>query len=502
MAEYRATIGLEVHAQILTASKMFCGCPAETESHGAAAVPPNSRVCPICLGLPGTLPTINTHAIQQVIRTALALHCEIAPFTKMDRKNYLYPDLMKGYQISQYDLPISHDGWLEIETATGPKRIGIIRVHMEEDTARLLHRRDAGGAPYTLIDVNRGGVPLMEIVGAPDIASPEEARLYLTKLRQILQYIGVSTGNMEEGAFRCDANVSVRPVGQAEYGTKVEVKNMNSFRAVERALAYEIRRQSAALAAGETIAQETRGWVDETGETVSQRSKEYAHDYRYFPEPDLPPLTFTDQDWSEVIAGIPELPDARRARFMTEYGLPEQDADLLTATRPVADYYEAAVTAARAVRPVGGAARSDPAKAMANLILNDLMKLLPPDTALADTRVTPAHLAALWALIEQGTITSTIAREQVLPALFETGENPAQLVEQRGLAQVRDDAALRAAAAAVLADAANAQSIADFRGGKDAAIKRLLGGVMRATGGKANPQLAEQVLRELLSSEQ
>jgi aspartyl-tRNA(Asn)/glutamyl-tRNA(Gln) amidotransferase subunit B len=342
----------------------------------------------------------------------------------------------------------------------------------------------------------------MEIVGDPDLRSPEDARNYLIALRQILRYIGVSTGNMEEGAFRCDANVSVRPVGQAEYGTKVEVKNMNSFRAVERALAYEIRRQTAALEAGEPIAQETRGWVDETGETVSQRSKEYAHDYRYFPEPDLPPLTFTDQDWADLIAGIPELPDARRQRFQAEYGLPEQDADLLTATRPVADYYEAAVTAARAVQPVDGATRSDPAKAMANYILNDLLKRLPPDTALADTRVTPAHLAALWALVEQGTITSTIAREQVLPAVFETGEDPAHLVESRGLAQVRDDAAIRAAAAAVLADPANEQSISDFRRGKDAAIKRLLGGVMRATGGKANPQLAEQVLRELLGNKE
>src|SRR3954454_22751879 len=237
MAEYITTIGLEVHAQILTASKMFCGCPAATEAHGAAAVPPNSRVCPICAGMPGALPTINQHAIEQVMRTALALHCEITPFSKMDRKNYHSPDLMKGYQISQYDLPVGTAGWVEIETAQGPKRIGIIRVHMEEDTARLLHRRDAAGAPYTLIDVNRSGVPLMEIVGAPDIASPEEARLYLVKLRQILQYIGAASGNMEEVAFRCDANVSVRPVGQQEYGTKVEVKNMNSFRAVERALA-------------------------------------------------------------------------------------------------------------------------------------------------------------------------------------------------------------------------------------------------------------------------
>jgi aspartyl-tRNA(Asn)/glutamyl-tRNA(Gln) amidotransferase subunit B len=497
MADYSTTIGLEVHAQILTASKMFCGCPAETEAHGAAAVPPNSRVCPICAGMPGTLPAINNQAIEQVMRTALALHCEIAPFTKMDRKNYHYPDLMKGYQISQYDLPLGSGGWVEIETPRGLKRIGIIRVHMEEDTARLLHRRDRDGAAYTLIDVNRSGVPLMEIVGAPDITSPEEARLYLIKLRQILQYVGASSGNMEEGSFRCDANVSVRPVGQVEFGTKVEIKNMNSFRAVERALAYEVQRQSAALAAGETIAQETRGWVDETGETVGQRSKEFAHDYRYFPEPDLPPLTFAPPDITAVAATLPEMPDVRRARFSAEYGLSRQDADLLTATRPVADYYEAAVVAARTV---DGAQATDAPKAMANLILNDLFRLLPPDVALTDTRVAPTHLAELWGLVAGGTITSTIAREQVLPAVFATGTAPTQVVATGGLAQVRDSGALEAAAQAVIADPAFAQSIADFRKGKDAAIKRLLGGVMKATGGKANPQVAEQVLRDLLGT--
>lgn len=501
MADYITTIGLEVHAQILTASKMFCGCPAETEAHGAAAVPPNSRVCPICAGMPGTLPAINSHAVEQVMRTALALHCEIAPFSKMDRKNYHYPDLMKGYQISQYDLPVGQAGWLEIETAAGPRRIGIIRVHMEEDTARLLHRRDAAGAPYTLIDVNRSGVPLMEIVGAPDIAAPEEARLYLIKLRQILQYIGASSGNMEEGSFRCDANISVRPAGQKEFGAKVEIKNMNSFRAVERALAFEITRQTAELEAGRRIPQETRGWVDETGETVSQRSKEFAADYRYFPEPDLPPLTFRPAQIAAALTTLPEMPDARQARFMQEYGLSRYEADLLTATRPVADYYEAAGVAARALARTGQNGLTDPAKAMANLILNDLFRLLPPDSELSDTRVAPAHLAELWSLVEAGTITSTIAREQVLPAVFETGEAPAHIVATRGLARISDHAALEAVARQVLADPANVQSIADFRKGKDAAIKRLLGGVMKETGGKADVRVAEQVLRDLLAAE-
>ena len=494
MADYLTTIGLEVHAQILTASKMYCGCAAETTAHGAAAVPPNTRVCPICLGMPGTLPTLNAQAVTQVMRTALALHGDIAPFTKLDRKNYHYPDLMKGYQISQYDLPLATGGWLAIETPQGPKRIGIIRVHMEEDTARLLHRRDAHGTTYTLIDVNRAGVPLMEIVGAPDIATPEEARLYLVRLRQILQYVGSASGNMEEGAFRCDANISVRPAGQAELGTKVEIKNMNSFRAVERALAFEITRQTRLLAAGEHIEQETRGWVDERGETVSQRSKEYSHDYRYFPEPDLPGLTCTPAQVAAVAETIPELPDAREARFVREYGLPAQDAAVLTETRAVADYYEAAVAAA------DGGAHPEAAKAMADWIRNDLFKRLPPDTSPTDTRVTPAHLAALNRLVAGGVITTTIAREQVFPAMFETGEDPARIVESRGLAQVRDRDALEHAARTVLGDPTYAQAIADFGKGKDAAVKRLLGGLMKATGGKANPQLAEQILRALLAA--
>jgi aspartyl-tRNA(Asn)/glutamyl-tRNA(Gln) amidotransferase subunit B len=482
MAEYLTTIGLEVHAQLLTASKMYCGCPAET--HGAAAAPPNTITCPICQGQPGTLPVVNAHAIELGMRTGLALHCSIAPFSKFDRKNYHYPDLMKGYQISQYDLPLASDGWLEIETPAGPKRIGIIRVHLEEDTARLLHRRENGNS-YSLIDVNRAGVPLMEIVGAPDIATPEEAVLYLVKLRQILQYIEASSGNMEEGSFRCDANISVRPAGQAEYGTKVEIKNMNSFKAVRRALEYEVRRQTEILEAGGKIAQETRGWSDEQGVTVSQRSKEYAHDYRYFPEPDLPPLTFTPEQVAEVLAQLPELPAARRDRLMAAYGLSRDDAELLVQTRPVADYFESAVAAAGAGN----------AKPLANLLINDVLKEVQEDTSIADLPLTPAHLAALLALVDTKVIGISQARALV-PDIVRTGQDPRQLVAERDLGQISDASALEQVVAEVIAG--NPKIVADYRGGKAAALKGLIGPVMRATRGKANAQIVEELLHKQL----
>ncbi|HUS16713.1 MAG TPA: Asp-tRNA(Asn)/Glu-tRNA(Gln) amidotransferase subunit GatB [Chloroflexia bacterium] len=488
MAEYLTTIGLEVHAQLLTASKMFCGCPAET--HGAAAAPPNTATCPICLGMPGTLPAVNARAIELGMRTALALHGTISPFSKFDRKNYHYPDLMKGYQISQYDLPLGTGGWLEIDTPQGPKRIGITRVHLEEDTARLLHRADAGGA-YSLIDVNRAGVPLMEIVGEPDIATPEEASLYLVKLRQILQYIEASTGNMEEGSFRCDANVSVRPVGQAAYGTKVEVKNMNSFKAVRRALEYEVQRQTAILEAGGTVAQETRGWSDARGVTLGQRSKEFAHDYRYFPEPDLPPLTFTEEQVAAVAAALPELPTARRDRLMADYGLPRDDADLLTETRPVGDYFERALAAAQA----GGTAA--PAKALANLVIHDVLKQVPDSVALATLPLTPERLVALQALVDAGTITITQARALV-PEIVRTGQAPDQLVAERGLAQIRGGPELDRIVAEVIA--ANPKMVGDYLGGKAAALQGLIGPLMRATRNKANAPEAQDVLRRQLDA--
>ncbi|HJW87918.1 MAG TPA: Asp-tRNA(Asn)/Glu-tRNA(Gln) amidotransferase subunit GatB, partial [Dehalococcoidia bacterium] len=332
--EYEIIIGLEVHAQLLTRSKMFCTCSADY-----ASTPPNTHVCPICLGMPGVLPRINRQAVEYTVMTALALNCTIPPQTKFDRKNYPYPDLVKGYQISQYDSPISVNGWLDLD---GGRRIGIERVHLEEDTAKLIHRTSPLGESFSLVDVNRSGVPLMEVVSQPDMRSPEEARGYLMKLRTILQYLGVSTGNMEEGSFRCDANISLRPKGSSTLLPKAEVKNMNSFRAVYLALEYEAKRQKQLLEQGQQPVQETRGWVDEKGITVLQRSKEYAHDYRYFPEPDLPPLVFSPQWIEEIRRKLPELPEARRERFMAQYGLSPYDAGLLTASRAMADYFEEA----------------------------------------------------------------------------------------------------------------------------------------------------------------
>ena len=328
--DFETVIGLEVHAQLLTRSKMYCGCSADY-----ASAPPNSHVCPVCLGMPGVLPVINKKAVEYTIMTALALNCIVADFTKFDRKNYPYPDLMKGYQISQYDAPISRDGWLTFEVKGEKKKVGITRVHLEEDVAKLLHRTSPDGEVYSLIDVNRSGVPLMEVVGEPDLRSPEEARQYLIKLRSILQYLGVSTGNMEEGSFRCDANISIRPEGSPDSMAKVEVKNMNSFKAVYLAMDYEAKRQRKAVAEGRKLTQETRGWIEEKGKTISQRSKEYAHDYRYFPEPDLPPMVIS-QEWVEKIrAKLPELPEARRDRFVAEYGLPLYDASLLTSSKAI-----------------------------------------------------------------------------------------------------------------------------------------------------------------------
>ncbi|MCK4790679.1 MAG: Asp-tRNA(Asn)/Glu-tRNA(Gln) amidotransferase subunit GatB, partial [Desulfobacteraceae bacterium] len=329
--DYETVIGLEVHSHLLTESKMFCSCSADYINAA-----PNTHVCPVCLGMPGVLPVINQQALKYTVMTALALNCTIPEYTKFDRKNYPYPDLMKGYQISQYDTPISIDGWMDIEIEVQQKRIAITRVHLEEDTAKLLHRHTPEGESYSLMDVNRSGVPLMEIVSEPDLRSPEEARQYLIKLRAILQFLGVSTGNMEDGSFRCDANISIRPSGRAEHSTKVEVKNMNSFKSVYRALEYEDKRQKEVLEAGGTIVQETRGWIEERGVTVSQRSKEYAHDYRYFPEPDLPPMAFSRTWVEELGAKLPELPDNRRNRFMEQYGLSPYDAGLLTTSKAMA----------------------------------------------------------------------------------------------------------------------------------------------------------------------
>jgi aspartyl-tRNA(Asn)/glutamyl-tRNA(Gln) amidotransferase subunit B len=477
--EYEAVIGLEVHAQLLTSSKMYCGCSAQY-----ASAPPNTLVCPICGGMPGSLPVINEQAVIYTVKTALALNCQIAEFTRFDRKNYPYPDLVKGYQISQYDMPISHDGWLEIVLDGQLKRVGIRRVHLEEDTAKLLHRDAPDGTSYSLVDVNRSGVPLMEIVGEPDIRSGEEARLYLEKLRTILQYLDVSTGRMEEGALRCDANVSIRPVGSEELGAKVEIKNMNSFRSVQRALDFEVKRQTMALAKGERIVQETRGWDEDRGLTVSQRSKEFAHDYRYFPEPDLPPLVLDRQWVAEIRRSLPELPDAKRERFVAQYGLSAADALLLSESRALADYFEAA-----------SRAHGNP-KAMANWINGELRRLLKStDADIAQTKVRPEQLATLQQMVDEGKINLPTAKV-VLEEMFVSGAAPASIVEQRGLGQISDEDVLVRLIEEVLAG--NAPAVQDYRSGKRQALGFLKGQVMRATKGKANPALIEELLLKRL----
>jgi aspartyl-tRNA(Asn)/glutamyl-tRNA(Gln) amidotransferase subunit B len=483
MTGYEVVIGLEVHAQLLTRSKMFCPCPADYLD-----AEPNANTCPVCLGLPGVLPTINQQAVDFTVRTALALHCDIPNFTKFDRKNYFYPDLPKGYQISQYDLPLSLDGHLEFPVNGETVRCGVTRVHLEEDTGTMHHAGDVlQSATSSLIDLNRCGVPLMEIVGEPDLRTPEAAREYLVRLRQILTYIGVNDGNLERGSFRCDANVSLRPHGETELGVKVEVKNMNSFRAVQHALEFEIERQSGVLDAGGTLVQETRGWVEAQGRTISQRSKEQAHDYRYFPEPDLPPLRLDAAFVERVRATLPELPEARAQRFQNVYGLTAYDAAVLTDTRESADSYEALVGA------------GVPAKLAANWQTGDV-------AALANEHKLPLHqsglgiagLAALLRLVDGGTINGPTAKE-LLGELYVPGGDPATLVRERGLAQVSDTAELTALVDAAIA--ANPAAAADFRAGKQQALGQLMRSVKDASGGKADMPLVNRLLRDRLSGQ-
>ncbi len=478
--DYEIVIGLEVHSQLLTASKMFCRCPADY-----ASAQPNTHCCPICMGFPGVLPVINERAVEYTIMTALALHCDIPEFSKFDRKNYFYPDLPKGYQISQYDMPFSRDGYLTITHDGQEKRIGVTRVHLEEDTGRLAHVA-LDGDSYSLVDLNRAGVPLMEIVSEPDMRSPEEARLYMEKLRSILLYLGVSSGKMEEAALRCDANISVRPRGQQAFGVKTEIKNMNSFRAVERALTYEAQRQIEELRAGRRIVQSTRGWIEDRGVTVLQRVKEDADDYRYFPEPDLPPLVVS-REWVEGIrAGLPELPDARRARFVTEFGLSPYDADQLTSERAMADYYEAAVAAGS---PADRIAR---AKAVANWTLGDLRRLLNAAGAdIAANKVTAAGLAELLDLIDSGTISGKQAKD-VLEKAFATGAGPKAVVASEGISQLSDTGELELAVAAVIAE--NPKAVDDYRAGKASAVQFLMGQVMKRTKGRARPDVVTPLL--------
>lgn len=493
--EYEVIIGLEVHAQLLTKSKMYCGCSADY-----AAAPPNTHVCPICLGMPGVLPTINKQAVEYTTMTALALNCTIPLNTKFDRKNYAYPDLMKGYQISQYDAPIGKDGGLAVETGGRKKKLGITRVHLEEDVAKLIHKTAAipthktgpTDETYSLVDVNRAGVPLMEIVGCPDIRSPEEARQYLIKLRAILQYLGVSTGNMEEGSFRCDANISLRPMGSQEFMTKVEVKNMNSFKAVYRALEFEAQRQRKVWESGERVIQETRGWVEEKGVTVSQRSKEQAHDYRYFPEPDLPPLALSREWVEEIRKKLPELPENRRDRFIREYALSEYDADLLTGSKAMADYFETCL----AEVTIPGAEPKNKAKVAANWLLGEFSRLLNlSNIDITESRISSKALNGLLKLLEQGKISATAAKT-VFEEMFRTGKPAEEVVASLGLTQLSDAGELAQLVDEVLAK--NPQAVADFKAGKEQAIGFLVGQVMRATRGRADAKAVGNLIRAQL----
>ena len=486
---YETVIGLEVHVQLQTRSKMFCGCPADYQY-----APPNTHVCPVCLGLPGSLPVINKRAVEYTIMTGLALGCRIPEYSKFDRKNYPYPDLMKGYQISQYDLPLAEDGALEIEVEGDRKSVGVMRVHLEEDAAKLLHFLDGPGEPHSLVDVNRAGSPLMEVVSAPDMRSPEEARAYLVTLHSIMQYLGVSAGNMQDGNFRCDANVSIRPEGSREFGTRTEIKNMNSFRSVYLALNHEVERQRRILEDGGRITQETRGWIEERGVTVSQRSKEHAHDYRYFPDPDLPPLVI-DRKWVEEIReGLPELAGQRRERFVEQYGLPRYDADLLTGTRPMAEYFEKTV----ALRPHDGPALEPYAKNVSNWILGDLSRLMNLENlSITEAKVRPEHLAALLNLVDSGTLSGAMAKT-VLEEAFATGEAPSKIVEEKGLSQINDSSVVESAVAQALAD--NPKAVADYMAGKENAAKFLVGQVMKVTRGQARPELALQLVQSALEA--
>ncbi|MBE3557855.1 MAG: Asp-tRNA(Asn)/Glu-tRNA(Gln) amidotransferase subunit GatB [Ktedonobacteraceae bacterium] len=487
-AAFEVVIGLEVHAQLLTKSKMFCSC-----STNYANAAPNTHVCPICMGMPGVLPVINEEAVIYTIMTALALNCSIPDYSKFDRKNYPYPDLMKGYQISQYDTPLSRNGYLTIEINGQERKIGITRIHLEEDTARLLHHDG-----YSLVDVNRSGTPLMEIVSEPDLRSPEEARLYMQKLRAILVYLGVSSGRMEEGSLRCDANVSVRPRGEQKLGVKTEIKNMNSFRSVERALEYEAKRQMAVLREGGRISQETRGWDESRGITVPQRSKEQAHDYRYFPEPDLPPLVISRERVEQIRASLPELPDARRARYMQDYGIAQQDATIMTEEKALGDYFEQVMVASHVNKERDRKAR---ARAASNWLLSEVVRLLKAHSLeIQNSPLKPEALVNLLDLLDRERITGKQAKD-VLDEAFASGELPEAIVEKKGIKPpITDMAALERIVEEVIAR--NEKIAGDYRKGKTNAIQALVGRVMAQTRGQARADLVQSLLKKKLDEPQ
>ncbi len=478
---YEAVIGLEVHAELKTDSKIFCSCSTR---FGAE---PNTQVCPVCTGMPGVLPVLNRKVVEYAIKTGLALNCEIASFSKFDRKNYFYPDLPKAYQISQYDLPICRNGYIEIEIEGRTKRIGITRVHMEEDAGKLLHQGTITTTPYSLVDLNRSGVPLLEIVSEPDMRSPQEARMYMEKLRSILLFLGVSDCRMEEGSLRCDANVSVRLRGQEGLGTKTEIKNLNSFKSLERALEYEINRQIDLLEDGESIVQETRTWDESRQVTLSMRSKEEAQDYRYFPDPDLVPIVIDRQWVEEIRSHLPELPDAARRRLVTEYGLPEYDAGVLTMTKESLDFFDECMQYYH-----------DP-KVVSNWIMVELSRHLNQhNLELREAKIKPVHLAEMLKMIDSGRISGKMAKT-VFEEMFFTGKSPETVVEEKGMVQISDESALEPVVARIIAE--NPRVVEDYRRGKEKAFAFFVGQVMKATRGQANPKMVNEILRRMLGQE-
>jgi aspartyl-tRNA(Asn)/glutamyl-tRNA(Gln) amidotransferase subunit B len=480
---YEPVIGLEVHAQMLTRTKAFCGCPTTFGDE------PNTNVCPVCLGMPGTLPVLNVNLVEFIMRMGLAVNCKIAPRSVFARKNYFYPDLPKGYQISQYEEPICTNGYVEIETADGRKRIGITRIHMEEDAGKSIHDLD------TLVDVNRCGVPLIEIVSEPDIRSAREAYLYLYAMRQLVTYLGICDGNMEEGSFRCDANVSVRRKGEGKFGTKTEVKNLNSFRYVERALDYEISRQIQLIEDGGTVVQETLLWDANQNVAVPMRSKEEAHDYRYFPDPDLVPV-LVDEAWiARVRGGLPELPMARQDRFVTGYGLPKYDADVLTVEKEVANYFEQ--TLAELAHIIDASAEEN-AKAVSNWVMTDVLRVVSErKTSAQDFPVRPENLARMIGLIQDGTISSKIAKE-VFEEMVLSNEDPKSIVEKRGLLQISDSSVIENSIDQVLA--ANGPQIEKYFLGNEKVFGFFVGETMKLMKGKGNPKIVNDILRRKLES--
>jgi len=479
---YEVVIGLEIHVELLTESKMFCGSPT------LFGEDPNTQTCPICLGLPGSLPVINKKAVEYTIKTGLALDSEIAGFSQFYRKNYFYPDMSKNYQISQYDFPLCSGGLVQVDMGDYTREIGITRVHLEEDTGKLIHKGGAGriaGADYSIVDFNRCGVPLMEIVSEPDIRSPEEAKAFLQKLKSILEHLAVSDCNMEQGSLRCDANISMRPEGSSKLGVKTEVKNMNSFKALQKALAYEIERQQQVLEEGGKIEQETRHWDTEKNITTSLRTKEYAHDYRYFPEPDLVPMEINPVWIKEIESTLPELPDSRRKRFEEEYLLPLYDAGVLTSSKAMGDFFEECLE------------NYKDAKNLSNWIMGELSKHLNAENLEIDEcAVTPRHLVQLLGLIDDGTISRKIAKN-VFEEMFKTGKLPGIIIEDKGLTQISDEDDIAKIVDLVLEE--NQEAVEDYKAGKGKAVGFLVGQVMRLTKGRANPGLVNKLLSDKMS---